>query len=170
MSTSTAPVAVHSSPRVSVLVRLRTYFADSPVRVLQTSLGLIWHHQGSGKTELMAEKLSVVMARRHLEAADVSLLMIDATEGVTASDATIGGYPPHMANMDQSYWATHLQVDDAEASAQKAKSLGGTIVVPTMPNPLFWANFSPSNPGPAHGFSPRGVLYTSTSSAQPSAR
>jgi len=45
-----------------------------------------------GKTELMAEKLSVIMARRHLEAADVSLMMIDATEGVTASDATIGGY------------------------------------------------------------------------------
>jgi len=45
-----------------------------------------------GKTKLMAEKLSVVMARRHLEAADVSLLVIDATEGVTASDATIGGY------------------------------------------------------------------------------
>lgn len=45
-----------------------------------------------GKTHLMAEKLSVVMARRHLEAADVALLMIDATEGVTASDATIGGY------------------------------------------------------------------------------
>jgi GTP-binding protein len=45
-----------------------------------------------GKTHLMAEKLSVVMARRHLEAADVSLLVIDAVEGVTASDATIGGY------------------------------------------------------------------------------
>jgi GTPase len=45
-----------------------------------------------GKTNLMAEKLSVVMARRHLEAADVALLVIDATEGVTASDATIGGY------------------------------------------------------------------------------
>ena len=45
-----------------------------------------------GKTHLMAEKLSVVMARRHLEAADVALLLIDATEGVTASDATIGGY------------------------------------------------------------------------------
>jgi GTP-binding protein len=45
-----------------------------------------------GKTELMAEKLSVVMARKHLEAADIALLMIDATEGVTASDATIGGY------------------------------------------------------------------------------
>jgi GTP-binding protein len=45
-----------------------------------------------GKTHLMAEKLSVVMARRHLEAADVALLLIDATEGVTASDATIGSY------------------------------------------------------------------------------
>jgi len=45
-----------------------------------------------GKTHLMAEKLSVVMARRHLESADVALLILDATEGVTASDATIGGY------------------------------------------------------------------------------
>ncbi len=45
-----------------------------------------------GKTKAMAEKLSVVMARRHLEAADVALLVIDATEGVTSSDATIGGY------------------------------------------------------------------------------
>lgn len=45
-----------------------------------------------GKTKLMAEKLSVVMARKHLEAADVSLLIIDATEGVTALDANIGGY------------------------------------------------------------------------------
>src|SRR6202034_4138719 len=45
-----------------------------------------------GKTKLMAEKMSVVMARRHLEAADVALLVIDATEGVTSSDATIGGY------------------------------------------------------------------------------
>jgi len=45
-----------------------------------------------GKTELMAEKLSVVMARKHLEAADVALVIIDATEGVTAGDATIAGY------------------------------------------------------------------------------
>jgi GTPase len=45
-----------------------------------------------GKTHLMAEKMSVVMARRHLEAADVALLVLDATEGVTAADATIGGY------------------------------------------------------------------------------
>ena len=40
----------------------------------------------------MAEKLSVVMARKHLEGADVALLIIDATEGVTARDATIAGY------------------------------------------------------------------------------
>ncbi len=45
-----------------------------------------------GKTKLMAEKLSVIMARKHLEAADVSLLVIDAQEGVTAIDANIGGY------------------------------------------------------------------------------
>ena len=45
-----------------------------------------------GKTKQMAEKLSVVMARKHLEAADIALLMIDATEGVTALDANIAGY------------------------------------------------------------------------------
>jgi GTP-binding protein len=45
-----------------------------------------------GKTKLMAEKLSVIMARKHLEAADVSLLIIDAGEGVAALDANIGGY------------------------------------------------------------------------------
>jgi GTP-binding protein len=45
-----------------------------------------------GKTQLMAEKLSVVMARKHLEAADIALLVIDATEGVTALDANIAGY------------------------------------------------------------------------------
>ena len=45
-----------------------------------------------GKTHLMAEKMSVVMARRHLEAADVALLIIDAADGVTGADATIGGY------------------------------------------------------------------------------
>ena len=45
-----------------------------------------------GKTKLMAEKLSVIMARKHLEAADVSLLVLDATDGVSALDANIGGY------------------------------------------------------------------------------
>ncbi|HKS72263.1 MAG TPA: ribosome biogenesis GTPase Der, partial [Terriglobales bacterium] len=45
-----------------------------------------------GKTKLMAEKLSVVMSRKHLEGADIALLVIDATEGVSALDATIAGY------------------------------------------------------------------------------
>lgn len=45
-----------------------------------------------GRTEEMAEKLSVVMARKHIEQADVVLVLIDAIEGVTALDANIAGY------------------------------------------------------------------------------
>jgi len=45
-----------------------------------------------GKTKLLAEKLSVIQARKHLERSDVALLMIDAVEGVTALDTHIGGY------------------------------------------------------------------------------
>jgi GTPase len=45
-----------------------------------------------GKTHRMAEKLSVVMARKHLEASDIALLVIDATEGVSQLDAAIAGY------------------------------------------------------------------------------
>ncbi len=45
-----------------------------------------------GKTRLMAEKLSVVMARRHIRLADVVLMVMDASEGVLGLDATIAGY------------------------------------------------------------------------------
>jgi GTP-binding protein len=45
-----------------------------------------------GKTKDMAEKLSVVMARRHIRMAHVVLLVLDATEGVVALDTTIAGY------------------------------------------------------------------------------
>jgi GTP-binding protein len=45
-----------------------------------------------GKTHLMAEKLSVVMARRHIRMANIALLVIDAAEGPVAADATIAGY------------------------------------------------------------------------------
>ncbi len=45
-----------------------------------------------GKTELFAEKLSVIMARKHLERADLALLVADAATGITAGDATIAGY------------------------------------------------------------------------------
>jgi len=45
-----------------------------------------------GKTKLMAEKLSVVMARRHIRMANVVILVLDASEGVLGHDATIAGY------------------------------------------------------------------------------
>ncbi len=45
-----------------------------------------------GKTTLLAEKLSVIQARKHLESADIALLVIDAEEGIAALDANIGGY------------------------------------------------------------------------------
>ena len=41
------------------------------------------------KTKLLAEKLSVVMARKHLEQAEVALLVLDGSEGVTSQDASI---------------------------------------------------------------------------------
>jgi GTP-binding protein len=45
-----------------------------------------------GKTTEMTEKLSVVMARRHIRMANVALIVVDATQGVVGSDATIAGY------------------------------------------------------------------------------
>ena len=62
-------------------------FEDQTFRLIDTA-GI----RRKGKTELEAEKLCVVMARKSLERADVVLLVIDATEGATKLDATIGGY------------------------------------------------------------------------------
>jgi GTP-binding protein len=45
-----------------------------------------------GRTHQKAERLSVVMAKKHLERSDISILLIDAKEFVTGIDATIGGY------------------------------------------------------------------------------
>lgn len=45
-----------------------------------------------GKTGEMAEKLSVVMAMKSLQRADVAIVIVDAEEGVTALDAHIAGY------------------------------------------------------------------------------
>ena len=45
-----------------------------------------------GKTKLLAEKLSVVMARRHLRMCNVALFLLDGTEDIAALDATIAGY------------------------------------------------------------------------------
>ncbi|HLJ16452.1 MAG TPA: ribosome biogenesis GTPase Der [Bryobacteraceae bacterium] len=45
-----------------------------------------------GRTHLMAEKMSVVMARRSIRMADVVVLVLDAEQGVVGSDATVAGY------------------------------------------------------------------------------
>ena len=45
-----------------------------------------------GKTHLMAEKLSIVMARRAIRMAHVVVVVVEAVEGVTAQDAHVAGY------------------------------------------------------------------------------
>jgi len=45
-----------------------------------------------GKAGLAAEQLSIIMARKSLERADVAIVVVDAEEGVTAVDAHIAGY------------------------------------------------------------------------------
>ena len=45
-----------------------------------------------GRTDQGPEVLSVVMARRYLERADLCLLVVDAEEGITNQDAHVGGY------------------------------------------------------------------------------
>jgi GTP-binding protein len=45
-----------------------------------------------GKTTDEAEKLAVISARKAIERTEVALVMIDATEGITAQDATVAGY------------------------------------------------------------------------------
>ena len=62
-------------------------FRGATLRILDTAgIGR------KGKTKLAAEKLSVVMARKQVESADVALLVLDASMGVTTHDATIAGY------------------------------------------------------------------------------
>ncbi len=72
-----------------------------------------------GKTNLVAEKMSVMMARRHLEQADVALLIVDASLGVTANDANIAGYAEESGRsviIVMNKWDLAL-----EAAAEKAK-------------------------------------------------
>ncbi len=45
-----------------------------------------------GKTDRGPEVLSVVMARRYLERADLCLVVVDADEGITNQDAHVAGY------------------------------------------------------------------------------
>ncbi|MFP5246259.1 MAG: ribosome biogenesis GTPase Der, partial [Thermoanaerobaculia bacterium] len=45
-----------------------------------------------GKTTDEAEKLAVISARKAIERCEIGLVLIDATDGVTAQDATVAGY------------------------------------------------------------------------------
>src|SRR5438093_325243 len=78
-----SPIAGTTRDAVDSVVR----HDDQTIRFIDTA-GI----RRKGKTELKAEKLSVVMARRHLETSEVAILVIDGTEGITALDAHIGGY------------------------------------------------------------------------------
>jgi GTP-binding protein len=78
-----SPIAGTTRDAVDSLVK----HEDLTIRFIDTA-GI----RRKGKTELRAEKLSVIMARRHLERSDVAILVIDGVEGVTALDAHIGGY------------------------------------------------------------------------------
>lgn len=75
-----------------------------------------------GKTKLVAEKLSVVMARRHLERADVALLVIDGTLGVTSHEATIASYTQQSGSaliVVVNKWDLALKAAQQHASEEK---------------------------------------------------
>ena len=91
----TSPASV-----VSASVELDQQLSDDPRSAIRDPQSLTHRFRlidtagirRKGKTEEMAEKLSVVMARRSLERADVAVVVVDATEGVVALDANIAGY------------------------------------------------------------------------------
>lgn len=78
-----------------------------------------------GKTKLVAEKLSVIMARQHLERADVALLVADASVGVTSHDATIASYAEQSGRsviIVMNKW--DLALEAARAKVAKEKKTG----------------------------------------------
>jgi GTP-binding protein len=87
-----------------------------------------------GKTNLLAEKLSVVMARRHLEQADVALLIVDASTGVTAGDANIAGYAEQSGRsviivMNKWDLALEAAAEKAERELEHENSRTGHVAV-----------------------------------------
>ncbi len=81
-----------------------------------------------GKTNLIAEKLSVIMARRHLERADIALLVADASTGVSSHDATIAGYAEQSGRsviIVMNKWDLALKAAQERAGEQKEKNIGG---------------------------------------------
>ena len=77
-----------------------------------------------GKTKLIAEKLSVIMARRHLERADVALLVADASVGITSHDATIASYAEQSGRsviIVLNKWDLALEAAQEKASGEKKR-------------------------------------------------
>jgi GTP-binding protein len=77
--------AVPGTTRDAIDTVLKT--SEQTFRIIDTA-GI----RRKGRTEQLAEKLSVIMARKNLERADVAVVLIDAVEGPTALDAHIAGY------------------------------------------------------------------------------
>jgi GTP-binding protein len=81
-----------------------------------------------GKTHLVAEKLSVVMARRGLERADVALLIVDAEQGVTQGDATIASYAEESGRsviIVMNKWDLAVEAASKAAAASAASATSG---------------------------------------------
>jgi GTP-binding protein len=77
-----------------------------------------------GKTKLIAEKLSVIMARQHLERADVALLVADASVGITSHDATIASYAEQSGRsviIVLNKWDLALEAAQEKSSAEKKR-------------------------------------------------
>ena len=79
-----------------------------------------------GKTKLIAEKLSVIMARRHLERADIAVIVVDASVGVTSHDATIASYAEQSGRsviVAMNKW--DLALEAAREEVDREKKRGG---------------------------------------------
>src|ERR1700761_1502427 len=80
-----------------------------------------------GKTKLIAEKLSVIMARQHLERADIALLVADSAQGVTSHDATIASYAEQSGRsviVVMNKWDLALQAADEKMAGASRRSAG----------------------------------------------
>jgi len=87
-----------------------------------------------GKTRLVAEKLSVIMARRHLERADIAIIVVDSSVGVTSHDATIAGYAEQSGRsviIAMNKWDLALEAAREKAEREKKRGGKGTGGIPT---------------------------------------
>jgi GTP-binding protein len=82
-----------------------------------------------GKTKLIAEKLSVIVARQHLERADIALLVADSAMGITSHDATIASYAEQSGRSVIIVMNKYdLALEAAKEKAADQKKRGGKFV------------------------------------------